>query len=115
MESDYKFIKEPDDVLKCCICLEIARNPKQEEACGKLFCSDCIEEWDEACPHCRAEDPWYLEEHEGSTEHHFPIAMKKITELNIIMSSGASTSWNTDNTGPRIIFKLSEYTEKKEK
>ena len=45
MESDYKFIKEPDDVLKCCICLEIARNPKQEEGCGTLFCSGCIEEW----------------------------------------------------------------------
>ena len=56
-----------------------------------------------------------MEDHEGSTEHHFPIAMKKITELNILMSRGASTSWSTDNTGPRTIFKLSEYTEKKEK
>ena len=37
MDSDYIFIKEPDDVLKCCICLDIARNPKQEEGCGKLF------------------------------------------------------------------------------
>ena len=45
-----------------------------------------------------------MEEHEGSTEHHFPIAMKKITELNIIMSRGTSTSWSTDNTGPRTIF-----------
>ena len=54
------FIKEPDHVLKCCICLELARDPKQEEGCGKLFCSDCIEEWDEACPHCRAEDPRYF-------------------------------------------------------
>ena len=56
MESDYKFIKEPDHVLKCCV----ARDPKQEEGCGKLFCRDCIEEWDEACPHCRAEDPRYF-------------------------------------------------------
>ena len=56
-----------------------------------------------------------MEEHEGSTEHHFPIAMKKITELNILMSRGASISWSTVNTGPQVTFKLSEYTEKKEK
>ena len=56
-----------------------------------------------------------MEEHEGSTEHHFAIAMKKTTELNIIMSRRASTAWSTDNTVPYIIFKLSEYTEKKEK
>ena len=42
---DYKFITEPDDTLKCCICLEVARGPKQEEGHGKLFCSDCIQEW----------------------------------------------------------------------
>ena len=56
-----------------------------------------------------------MEEHEGSTEHLFPIAMKKITELSIFMSSRASTSWSTDNTGPQVTFKLSGYTEKKKK
>ena len=50
---------EPDDDLKCCICLEVARDPKQEEGCVKLFCSGCIEEWEEdSCP----TDPQYFKD-----------------------------------------------------
>ena len=55
---------EPDDVLKCCICLEVARDPKQEEGCGKLFCSGCIEELEEdsSCPTCSVTEPRYFKD-----------------------------------------------------
>ena len=53
-DPDYIYVSEPDDTLKCCICREVARDPKQEEGCGKLFCSGCIEGWEGSCPHCRA-------------------------------------------------------------
>ncbi len=42
---DYKFIDEPEDILKCSICLEVAKGqPMQHGAsgCGKLFCKKCI-------------------------------------------------------------------------
>ena len=42
---DYKFLAEPDDGLKCLICHEVARDPKQHEDCGKLFCEKCIEKY----------------------------------------------------------------------
>ena len=63
---DYKFIKEPDDILRCSICLEVARNqPMQhgECGCGKLFCKECIEKnGNKPCPMCRGEDPKYFED-----------------------------------------------------
>ena len=36
---------EPDDELKCVICLEVAREPFQHEECGKLLCKECLEEY----------------------------------------------------------------------
>ena len=59
--SEYTFLHELDDDLKCLICLEVARDPLQHEACGKLFCKDCLEEYgkDKACPNCRMESHYY--------------------------------------------------------
>ena len=59
MALQYSFVSEPDENLKCCICLEVARYPKQEEEGGKLFCNDCLEEYELktkgslSCPHCK--------------------------------------------------------------
>ena len=49
------FLTEPEDDLKCLICLGVVRDPLQHEECGRLFCKDCIETHgrDKPCPHCR--------------------------------------------------------------
>ena len=39
----YRFLSEPDDALKCLICLGVAEEPWQHGKCGRLFCEDCIE------------------------------------------------------------------------
>lgn len=59
--ANSKFIAEPDDDLKCLICLEVARDPLQHEECGKLFCKECLEKYgkDKPCPNCRAEHSHY--------------------------------------------------------
>ena len=51
----YNFLSEPDVSLECLICLAVARDPRQHEECGKLFCSECIEKYgtDEPCPYCK--------------------------------------------------------------
>ena len=63
---DYSFITEPDAILKCSICLGIAKGqPMQHGAsgCGKLFCKECIEKnGNNPCPMCRGEDPKYFED-----------------------------------------------------
>ena len=60
MESKHIFIDDPNEALKCCICLEVAIDPRQEEGCGKLFCKSCVEEWDEdTCPTCRIEARYF--------------------------------------------------------
>ena len=53
--THYKFVTEPDDELKCLICLGVARDPLQHEECGKLFCKECLEKVgrDKPCPNCR--------------------------------------------------------------
>ena len=55
------FLTEPDDDLKCLICLGVARDPLQHEECGRLFCKWCIEEYgrDKPCPHCRDQHSSY--------------------------------------------------------
>ena len=64
---EYKFISEPDDELKCLICLEVARDPLQHEACGKLFCKDCLEKHgkDKPCPNCRKGQSHYYVDRRG--------------------------------------------------
>ena len=65
-EIDYIFITEPDDSLKCSICFEVARDPKQCEDCGKLFCSECIEKnGRKPCPNCRTVNPRYFKDIRG--------------------------------------------------
>ena len=63
---DYRFITEPDDSLKCSICIEVAKGqPMQHGAsgCGKLFCKKCIKKYGKKpCPICRGERPRYFED-----------------------------------------------------
>ncbi len=42
---EYQFILEPDEALKCSICLEVARDQPMQHGgvCGRLFCKECIE------------------------------------------------------------------------
>ena len=55
---EYNFIGEPSDKLECGICLDVAKDPKQHENCGKIFCSECIERHgDKPRPSCRQESP----------------------------------------------------------
>ena len=54
------FVVEPSSDLKCLICLCVARDPLQHggEGCGKIYCRDCITEYqkkDSKCPNCRRE------------------------------------------------------------
>ena len=37
------FLAPPSDALVCQICLFVARNPKQHEVCGRLFCEGCLQ------------------------------------------------------------------------
>ena len=62
---DYTFISEPDDSLKCLLCLVVARDPWQHGKCGRLFCHECIMEYgkDKPCPNCRMEQPLYFEDY----------------------------------------------------
>ena len=61
MSFRYNFVSEPDDDLKCLICLGIARDPLQHEECGKLFCKVCLEKYgkNKPCPNCRAKQSHY--------------------------------------------------------
>ena len=58
---NFLFLSEPSESLKCSICLEVAREPRQEEICGKLFCRECIEKNGSGpCPTCRAVQPKFF-------------------------------------------------------
>ena len=60
----YKFVGEPDDDLKCLLCLaKVAIDPLQHEKCGKLFCTKCIEEHgkQEPCPNCKESGLYYVD------------------------------------------------------
>ncbi len=72
---EYKFITEPDDGLKCLICHEVARDPKQHEDCGKLFCGKCIEKYGDTkpCPYCRMEQPKYFKDNRSEPLYNLEI------------------------------------------
>ncbi len=59
--AELKFLTEPDNGLKCLICFEVAKDPLQHEACGKLFCKECLEKYgrQKPCPNCREQDSHY--------------------------------------------------------
>ena len=58
-----KFLTEPDDSLKCVICLEVANDPMQHDVCGRLFCTECIEKnGDNPCPNCRSKKTQYFKD-----------------------------------------------------
>ena len=53
---DLNFIEEPPDELLCLICTFPARDPLQNDCCGKVFCTTCITKYreeKEECPNCR--------------------------------------------------------------
>ena len=58
----YQFVSEPDDALKCLICLEVAEEPWQHGECGRLFCEKCLNEHGRSkpCPYCKHARPQYL-------------------------------------------------------
>ena len=58
------FLSEPDDSLKCLICLAAARDPWQHGKCGRLFCEKCLNKHGKAklCPNCRTDQPLYFED-----------------------------------------------------
>ena len=64
---DCQFLSEPDDALKCLICLSVARDPRQHEECGKLFCSECIEKYGmyKPCPNCKKTGAHFYKDHRG--------------------------------------------------
>ncbi len=64
---EYNFITEPEDALKCLICHEVARDPKQHEECGKLYCEKCIWKYGirKPCPYCRKEQPLYFKDNKS--------------------------------------------------
>ena len=50
---EHKFV-DPPDSLTCLICHHVAKDPRQVECCGKVFCRSCIIMVKETCPSCRA-------------------------------------------------------------
>ena len=62
--AGHKFLSEPDDALKCLICLDVAEDPLQHTKCGRLYCRECIEKYGagKPCPTCKSERPQYFED-----------------------------------------------------
>ncbi len=81
----YMFITEPYDDLKCLICHEVARDPKQHVNCGKLFCEKCLNKYGirKPCPYCRMEQPLYFKD--NRSELRIPVILGIITTTNIIL------------------------------
>ena len=58
---NYCFISEIDDSLNCVICLEVAKEAKKHESCGKLYCKHCLEKViNDCCPYCSEDNPVYF-------------------------------------------------------
>ena len=75
-DYDYKFITEPDDDLKCLICLSVAKDPWQHGKCGILLCKECIDKNGKRkpCPNCRMEQPLYFEDTRSKYSITVPLA-----------------------------------------
>ena len=61
------FVSEPDDTLKCLICLAVARDPWQHGECGRLFCEKCLNKYgkEKPCSNCRTEQPTYFKDNKS--------------------------------------------------
>ena len=87
MEPKCNFLVDPDVSLKCCICLEVARDPKQEEGCGKLFCTCCIKEWnEESCPTCRTDNAKYFSDKRSEEIQFWLVAVCMHIPINIVVA-----------------------------
>ena len=54
---DLKFIDDPPDDLICLICTFPAKDPMQLSCCGKIFCTNCLTEYNKRskqCSNCRS-------------------------------------------------------------
>ena len=75
--SVYNFVSEPDDTLKCLVCLEVARDPWQHGKCGRLFCEQCLDQYGKGqpCPNCRMKKPMYLEDTKSKLSNTFSMLL----------------------------------------
>ena len=60
----FKFLSEPDEALKCQICLKVAEEALQHGDCGRLFCKKCLStlEKDQPCPSCKMAEPQFFKD-----------------------------------------------------
>ena len=65
VSDKYSFVLEPEEEVRCLICLEVALDPLQHGKCRKVFCKDCIAGYgeDKPYPNCRMTQPLYFEDH----------------------------------------------------
>ena len=51
MACGYELVTEPADNLKCQLCSKLAEKPVQHEACGAIFCEECVKGFEgTTCP-----------------------------------------------------------------
>jgi len=52
---EHDYVNSPPDDLICLICTFVARDPRQVDCCGKIYCQDCLEKLGKRkpCPNCR--------------------------------------------------------------
>ena len=64
-KTEFELLDDVPDELECLICQEVARDPLQHEACGKLFCKQCLDKLgrDKPCPNCREQGFQYFVDH----------------------------------------------------
>ena len=92
---EYNFIGEPSDKLKCLICLDVAKDLKQHETCGKIFCKVCIEKnKDKPCPSCRAMSLNYFTDTRGE---------KILIITNILLINNYITRCSRDSRSSRVV------------
>lgn len=67
------FVTEPDESLKCLICLEVAKDPWQHDKCGRLFCRRCLDKHGRSkpCPTCRMKRALYFEDSRSKRDIQF--------------------------------------------
>ena len=67
--QDYKFVSELPASMKCVICSRAARNPKQHEECGKLFCKACLDNYgSDSCPSCKKKGSQYFNDRKSKLQ-----------------------------------------------